>query len=67
MRFDGYGRSVVNQEWPLMEDGSSGDTIKPWAVAPFRTMRGGPADDRDRAMLRPFYLDYLKQHGVKAP
>src|SRR3954466_10374288 len=34
-----YGRSVVNQEWPRMEDGSSGDTLNPWAVALFRSMK----------------------------
>jgi hypothetical protein len=28
-----YWRSVVQQEWPRMEDGTSGDTINPWAVA----------------------------------
>jgi hypothetical protein len=34
-----YGRSVVHQEWPQMEDGRGGDTINPWAVALFRTLR----------------------------
>jgi hypothetical protein len=34
-----YGRSVVHQEWPLMEEGRSGDTINPWAAALFRTLR----------------------------
>ena len=33
-----YGRSVVHQEWPQMEDGSGGDAINPWAVALFRTL-----------------------------
>jgi len=33
-----YGRSVVHQEWPQMEDGTSGDTINPWAVALFRSL-----------------------------
>ena len=28
-----YGRSVVRQEWPRMEDGAVGETINPWAVA----------------------------------
>jgi hypothetical protein len=35
-----YGRSVVAQEWPRMEDGSEGDTINPWAVALFRSFQG---------------------------
>jgi len=34
-----YGRSVVSQEWPLMEEGELGDTINPWGVALFRTIR----------------------------
>jgi len=34
-----YGRSVVHQEWPQMEDGRGGDTINPWAVSLFRTLR----------------------------
>jgi Protein of unknown function (DUF4239) len=34
-----YGRSVVGQEWPQMEDGKGGDTINPWAVALFRSLR----------------------------
>jgi hypothetical protein len=34
-----YGRSVVHQEWPQMEDGKGGDTIEPWAVALFRTLK----------------------------
>ncbi len=34
-----YGRSVVGQEWPAMEDGRSGELINPWAVALFRTLQ----------------------------
>ncbi len=34
-----YGRSVVYREWPQMEDGRGGDTINPWAVALFRSLR----------------------------
>lgn len=34
-----YGRSVVEREWPLMEKGALGDTINPWGVALFRTIR----------------------------
>ncbi len=33
-----YGRSVVSQEWPRMEDGAAGDTINPWAIALFRSL-----------------------------
>jgi hypothetical protein len=34
-----YGRSVVHQEWPMMEDGSGGDTINPWSIALFRSLK----------------------------
>jgi hypothetical protein len=34
-----YGRSVVSQEWPAMEDGTIGDTINPWSVALFRSLK----------------------------
>jgi Protein of unknown function (DUF4239) len=34
-----YGRFVVHQEWPRMEDGSQGDTVSPWAVALFRSLK----------------------------
>jgi hypothetical protein len=34
-----YARSVVHQEWPQMEEGEGGDTINPWAIALFRSLR----------------------------
>ena len=34
-----YGRHVVHQEWPQLEDGSLGNTINPWAVALFTSLR----------------------------
>ena len=34
-----YSRSVVAQEWPRMEAGDLGDTINPWSVALFRTIK----------------------------
>jgi hypothetical protein len=34
-----YGRAVVHQEWPLMEESNPGDTINPWAGALFITLR----------------------------
>ena len=34
-----YGRTVVEQEWPLMEQGRGGDTFNPWTIALFRTVR----------------------------
>jgi hypothetical protein len=34
-----YGRNVVHEEWPRMEDGTEGDSLQPWAVALFKTLR----------------------------
>ena len=34
-----YGRSVVNGEWDRMQAGTQGDTINPWGVEMFRTLR----------------------------
>jgi hypothetical protein len=44
-----YARSVVNEEWPRMEDGTVGDAINPWSVALFRSLKtvspGTPAEE----------------------
>ena len=34
-----YGRSVVNDEWNRMRDGTQGDAINPWGVQLFQTLR----------------------------
>jgi hypothetical protein len=34
-----YGRHVVHDEWPRMESGDLGNTINPWSVALFRSLR----------------------------
>jgi hypothetical protein len=34
-----YGRSVVNGEWAAMRAGTAGETINPWSVAMFKTLR----------------------------
>ena len=34
-----YGRSVVHQEWPRLQDGKGGDTINPWSIALFRSLK----------------------------
>ncbi|HYI18062.1 MAG TPA: hypothetical protein VD836_05105 [Solirubrobacteraceae bacterium] len=34
-----YGRSVVHEEWPAMEDGSAGNSINPWSARIFRTLK----------------------------
>src|SRR5689334_14626120 len=35
-----YGRSVVHDEWPKMENGTLGDAINPWGVQLFNTLQG---------------------------
>jgi hypothetical protein len=43
-----YGRHVVHQEWPQMEDGTSGDTINPWAIALFQSLKlANPSDAKE--------------------
>ncbi len=34
-----YGRSVVHQEWPLMQQGKGGDAVNPWSLSLFRTLK----------------------------
>jgi hypothetical protein len=34
-----YARTVIHQEWPQMQDGTLGDTVNPWGVATFRTLK----------------------------
>jgi len=34
-----HGRSVVHLEWVQMQEGRDGDTINPWSVALFRSLR----------------------------
>jgi hypothetical protein len=34
-----YGRSVVNDEWPRMRAGTLGDSLNPWGVELFRTLK----------------------------
>jgi hypothetical protein len=33
-----YGRSVIHEEWPRMEDGTQTSAMNPWGVALFRTL-----------------------------
>jgi hypothetical protein len=45
-----YGRSVVHQEWPQMEDGSGGEKINPWTIALFRSLKlTNPASASEQA------------------
>jgi hypothetical protein len=53
-----YARSVVHSEWPAMEDGRGGDTINPWAVALFRSLR---RTDPTTASEQAAYSKWLDQ------
>jgi Protein of unknown function (DUF4239) len=53
-----YGRYVVHQEWPRMEDGSQGDTVVPWAVALFRSLK---ATEPVSASAQSAYDNWLDQ------
>jgi hypothetical protein len=52
-----YGRSVVGQEWPAMENGSVGDTINPWAVGLFRTIQTSKATTSEQESAFAKWLD----------
>lgn len=34
-----YARNVIHQEWPEMQAGTLGDTVNPWTVVMFQTLR----------------------------
>jgi len=34
-----YARNVVHEEWPAMEAGNLGNSINPWGIATFRTLK----------------------------
>jgi hypothetical protein len=53
-----YGRSVVHEEWPRMEDGTQTDAPNPWGVALFRTLR--PIEPRT-ASEQAAYSKWLDQ------
>jgi len=45
-----YGRSVVHDEWPRMEAGGRSNSINPWALALFRTLKSAkPATASEEA------------------
>jgi hypothetical protein len=52
-----YARSVVEQEWPEMEDGSLGDTINPWGVALFRTIHAAKTSTPEQEAAFSKWLD----------
>ncbi len=57
-----YGRYVVHQEWPRMESGSIGDTINPWALALFRSLK---AAEPKAASEQSAYDKWMDQTSVR--
>jgi hypothetical protein len=53
-----YARSVVHQEWPLMEEGDLGEAVNPWAPALFRTLR---SVDPETPAAQAAYSKWLDQ------
>ena len=53
-----YGRSVVHQEWPRMQDGTQSDAMNPWGVALFRSLR---AVEPRKASEQAAYAKWLDQ------
>jgi hypothetical protein len=52
-----YGRSVIGQEWPGMEDGSLGEALNPWGVALFRTIRAAETSNAAEEAAFSKWLD----------
>ena len=51
-----YGRFVVHQEWPRLEDGTEGDTVSPWSVALFRSLKAAePVSPSAQAALGKWF------------
>jgi len=55
-----YARSVVHREWPAMEDGRGGDSINPWAISLFRTLK---LADPGTASEQAAYSKWLDQNS----
>ncbi len=53
-----YARSVVHQEWPELESGVKSDTINPWSLALFRSIR---ATDPETAPQQSAFDKWLDQ------
>ena len=59
-----YGRSVVHQEWPAMQDGTVGNAINPWAVPLFTSLKlAKPKTSDGRSRLRKVARSDLGSRG----
>jgi hypothetical protein len=52
-----YGRSVVHQEWPRMEDGDLGNALNPWGVQLFKTIRAAQTKTSNEQTAFAKWLD----------
>jgi hypothetical protein len=52
-----YARSVVEQEWPKMEDGAIGNSLNPWGVRLFETIRDADASTFPQQTAYAKWLD----------
>jgi hypothetical protein len=52
-----YGRSVVHQEWPRMEDGDLGNALNPWGVELFKTIRAADTNTSNEETAFAKWLD----------
>ena len=52
-----YARSVVEQEWPKMQDGEIGNSLNPWGVRLFETIRDADATTFSQQTAYAKWLD----------
>ena len=52
-----YARNIVHQEWPRMESGTLDDSLNPWGVAVFRSLRGTEPRSASEQAAFSKYLD----------
>ena len=61
-----YGRSVIAQEWPAMEDGDLGNAVNSWGIALFRTIETVEPDGAAEEAAYAKWLDQTsapRRHG----
>jgi hypothetical protein len=56
-----YARSVVHEEWPLMEAGDLGDALNPWGVALFRTIQAAKTSTPEQEAAFSKWLDQTSE------
>ncbi len=56
-----YGRYVVHQAWPRMEEGTFGDTVNPWGLRMLRTVQGVEPRTASEQAAYGKYLDQTSE------